>query len=119
MKKAILLVLLISTILYIVIGLSQTKPTESVLQKEKTLSYVEGVSKDAVISQVYYEPTPDSIQVKVCLTYTIAKLTAMELLYKSSFEHTFSKMQDSIYNRQLDVKIHSVGIHKDYFVKYQ
>lgn len=117
MKKAILMVLFITTIACIITSLSPTKSTKSVLQKEETLPYVEGINRNAVLSQVYYEPTSDSIQVKVCLIHTIARLTTMELLHKSSFEYTFNKMQDSICNRQLDVKIHSVGVHKNCFVK--
>lgn len=117
MKKAILTVCFITAVLCVIVSLPLTKSTKSVLQKEETLPYVEGINRDAVLSQVYYEPTPDSIQVKVCLAHTIAKLTTMELLHKSSFEYTFNKTQDSICNRQLDVKIHSVGVHKNCFVK--
>ena len=118
MKKAILAVCIITAVLCVIISLPPTKVTKSVLQKEETLPYVEGINRDALISHVYYEPTPDSIQVKVCLTHTIAKLTTMELLHKTSFNYTFNKMQDSICNRQLDVKIHSVGVHRNYFTKH-
>lgn len=114
MKKAILTVCLITAVLCVIVSLSPTKSAKSVLQKEETLPYVEGINRDAVLSQVYYEPTPDSIQVKVCLTHTIARLTTMELLHKSSFEYTFNKMQDSICNRQLDVRIDHIGIHRSY-----
>ena len=118
MKKAILVVVFITTVLCVIISLSQTKSAKSVLQKEETLPYVEGINRDAIVSQVYYEPTPDSIQVKVCLTHTIAKLTTMELLHKTSFAYTFNKMQDSICNRPLDVKIHSVRVHRNYFARH-
>lgn len=118
MKKAILAVCLITAVLCVITNLPPTKSTKSVLQKEETLPYVEGVNRDAVLSQVYYEPTPDSIQVKICLRHTIAKLTTMELLHKPSFEYTFNKMQDSICNRQLDIRIDHIGVHRSYFCEH-
>ena len=104
--------------IFVIITIIIQDPVEkkSVLQNEESeLPCVESINKDAVLSYVYYEPTPDSLQVKVCLAHTIVDLTTMEFLNDSIFKDRFSKLQDSICNRQLNVRIDHVAIHRNYF----
>lgn len=115
--KRIIISLMCLVYIFVIITIIIQDPSEKnpILQKEEPeLSCVEFINKDAVLSYVYYEPTSDSLQVKVCLTHTIAGLTTMEFLNDSIFKDRFSKIQDSICNRQLNVRIDHVGIHKSY-----
>lgn len=117
MKKLIIsLMCLVYIFVIITIIIQDPLEKKPILQKEEPeLLCVGAVNKDTVLSYVYYEPTPDSSYVKKCLEHTIVKLTTMELAYKPSFEYTFNKMQDSICNRRLDVRIDHIVIHKSYF----
>ena len=116
--KRLAIILMCLVYIFVLITIITQDPLEKkpILQKEKSeLPCIEFINKDAVLSYVYYEPTSDSLQIKVCLTHTIADLTTMEFLNDSIFKDRFSKLQDSICNRQLNVRIDHVGIHKSYF----
>ena len=116
--KRLVIMLMCLVYIFVLITIIPQNPLKkkSVFQKEDLeLSCMEFINKDSVLSYVYYESTPDSLQVRICLTHTIVGLTTMEFLNDSIFKDRFGKLQDSICNRHLNVRIDHVGIHKSYF----
>ena len=119
MKKLIIsLMCLVYIFVIITIIIQDPLEKKPILQKEEPeLSCIGVVNKDTVFCYVYYEPTPDSSYVEKCLEQAIINSTTMEILMKVPFENTFKLIQDSLFNKQFDVRIDHFGIHESYFYK--
>lgn len=115
--KRIIISLMCLVYIFVIITIIIQDPSEKnpILQKEEPeLSCVGVVSKDTILVYVYFEPTPDSFYVEKCLEHAIANSTVMEISMKTPFENTFKLIQDSLFNKQFDVRIDHFGIHKSY-----
>lgn len=116
MKKLIInLICLIYIFVIITIIIQDPLEKKPILQKEEPeLSCIGVVSKDTVLVYVYFEPTPDSLDVEKCLEHAIINSTILEIATKTPFENTFKSVQDSLFNKQFNVRIDHFEIYKSY-----